>query len=113
MTAIIDENEINGLISDIGREDFIILLNAFLSECSSKLNSLKDNLDKTEHDQLELDSHTLKSLSRTFGAVALGDACSKLENAAKNQEHMNYQSLFGSIKTNADLATNILRKEYY
>lgn len=112
MTLPIDEKEIEGLIGDIGMEDFKILLAAFLSECDSKLDSLARNSKVSDHELIELDSHTLKSLSRTFGAVELGEACAKLENAAKNKDPKYYLPLFKDIKRTSLSATQALRDKY-
>ena len=110
--AMIDENEINRLIADIGLDDFKMLLDAFLKECSSKIDSLRRNLDTTNHDLLELDSHTLKSLARTFGAIELGDACAKLEQAAKNHKKANYHEYFEAIQTSGNSAVEAFQKKY-
>lgn len=110
--AMIDENEIERLITDIGPDDFKMLLGAFLNEYSSKLESLTHNLNIANHELLELDSHTLKSLARTFGAVELGDACAKLELAAKQREQANYHELFEAIQTSGNDAVDALQKKY-
>ena len=110
--VMIDENEIDRLIADIGLDDFKMLLNAFLKEYISKLESLSRNLNATNHELLELDSHTLKSLARTFGAVELGDACAKLEQAAKHQEQASYHDFFEAIQTSGTTAVKALEEKY-
>ena len=107
---MIDENEIDRLVADIGPDDFKMLLDEFFKEYSSKLDSLSRNLNTTNHELLELDSHTLKSLARTFGAVELGDACAKLEQAAKHQEQANYREFFEAIQVSGDSAVDALQK---
>lgn len=109
---MIDEEEIDRLIADVGLEDFKMLLDVFLNEYSSKLESLSHNLDTTNHERLELDSHTLKSLARTFGAVELGDSCAKLELAAEHQEQASYREFFETIQTSGNSATQALRDKY-
>ena len=110
--AMIDENEIDRLIVDIGTVDFKMLLDAFFTEYSSKIDSLNRNLNTTDHDLLELDSHTLKSLARTFGAIELGDACAKLEQAAKHRKKANYREFFEAIQTSGNSAVEALQKKY-
>lgn len=109
---MIDEDEIDRLIADVGLDDFMMLLDAFLQEYSSKIESLTHNLDAANHELLELDSHTLKSLARTFGAVELGDSCSKLELAAKHQEQASYREFFKTIQTCGNGAVQALQKKY-
>lgn len=110
--VMIDENEIDHLIADIGLDDFKMLLDAFFSEYIHKIDSLDRNSKSADHELLELDSHTLKSLARTFGAVELGDACAKLEQAAKHQEQANYQGFFEAIQTSGNSAVDALQKKY-
>ncbi len=112
MMAMIDENEIDRLVADIGLDDFKMLLDAFLKEYNSKIKSLKSNLNTTNHDLLELDSHTLKSLARTFGAIELGEACSQLEQAAKHREKANYHEFFEAIQTSGNRAVEALQKNH-
>mgnify|MGYP002629884277 CR=1 FL=1 len=112
MAQILDKKEIEQFINDIGIDDFKILLDAFFSECSDKLADLDRNSLEADHDLLELNSHTLKSLSRTFGALKLGEACAKLEHASKNKDHENYRLLIENIKRASHYALEALRKEY-
>lgn len=112
MTLAIDEKEIEHLIADIGMDDFKTLLEAFFSECGDKLNSLERNSSAADHQLLELDAHTLKSLSRTFGALKLGEACAKLERAAKDKDPEHYFQLFEDIKIASHEAIDALRQKY-
>ena len=113
MTSQINQNEIDTLINNVGVDDFNKLLNAFFSECNSKLVSMGSNAAKANHDLLELETHTLKSVSRTFGAIELGDACSALEQAACNQDSVYYLPLYENIKTASNSAIAELREKYH
>ena len=112
MAAGINDEEIKTLLGEVGAEDFNILLTAFLSECAAKLASLAHSAEAANHELLLIESHTLKSLSRTFGAVTLGEACSKLEQAAQSKDADNYMCLFEEVRT-ASLAALATLKEKY
>ena len=112
MATEINDDEIETLLSEVGAEDFKTLLTAFLSECAAKLASLAHGAEEANHELLLIESHTLKSLSRTFGAVALGEACAKLEQAAQNKDTDNYMPLFEEVRS-ASLGALVTLKEKY
>lgn len=112
MTSYINKIEVQELIDDIGLKDFTILLEAFLRECGDKLESLERGSTDNDHEQVEIDSHTLKSLSRTFGAMELGDHCASLECAARSRKSEEYLPLFKKIQTNCARAIKTLSSTY-
>lgn len=112
MRDIIDHKEVETLRSEVGNEDFTILLTSFYREADSRLKAIEIHVADSDHNGLELDSHTLKSLSRTFGAIKLGKGCEKLEKAAKNRQSEHYDNLLGQIKGETVESLRSLKKRY-
>ncbi|MBI2837313.1 MAG: response regulator [Acidobacteria bacterium] len=59
------------------------LLDSYFDDVSSLLDQARTALSGTDAELLRRAAHTIKSSSRYFGAMALGDSCEELENRVK------------------------------
>jgi len=85
--TFVSDHPIDTKIFDNLRElmgnDFIELLNVFLSSVPDQLASLKESANKSDSDGISRTAHSLKSSSGNLGALALCECCSDLESWAR------------------------------
>ena len=62
------------------------LIAAFLEECPTLFQNLRESVDQNDHDQIHMNAHTLKSSSHNLGAVRLAAMCQELENASEARD---------------------------
>ncbi|ABZ76083.1 multi-sensor hybrid histidine kinase [Shewanella halifaxensis HAW-EB4] len=90
--TIIDETVVNELSGMLGEDAMSRMIAVFVTETQERVSILHrlrqlylngDGLDLAE---IDLQAHTLKSSSGSFGAIALSSAAKKLELSAKSKE---------------------------
>lgn len=84
--AKIDDSAIERLLGVIGgdRDDLLELLDEFFVVAPDNLRKMEKAAASGDIHTLRIASHSLKSNSRDFGAVALADLCQGLEHACKS-----------------------------
>jgi HPt (histidine-containing phosphotransfer) domain-containing protein len=84
LSRAIDTNALDELRESVGgdQEFFAELVDDFLADAPTQLESLRQALSAGDEDQARRAAHTLKGLSRTFGAGELASLCQEVEAAA-------------------------------
>ena len=59
------------------------LLSKFIAKGDDEVAAIALAIDANQHDKVKLLAHTMKSASRSVGAMALGEACQKMEAAGR------------------------------
>lgn len=79
----VDRVTLQALHEDLGSEDAVTeeLIATFLEEAPVHVAAMRAALDAGDTHDLSRRAHTLKGAAATFGARALADACSSLEDA--------------------------------
>jgi len=84
---LIDRATLYRLTLDVGEENAIMLLGSLKAEILASQKKLEKYLALQEWALFENQAHALKSASRSFGAMQLGEACMVLEQAAKEARY--------------------------
>ena len=102
---MIDQTTYSQLQQDVGHELAAKLLSVYLSESKTLIETL---ITTSEPHTVEITAHSLKSSSRSYGALQLADICENIEHQVKCQglsEEVNALILVAkneSVKTFAD-----------
>ena len=83
---LLDQGTLQSLKCDVGEKTFGLLVASMRRELSNGDSDLRAACEASDWSALERQAHALKSASRTFGAERLGQACERLEAAARDQE---------------------------
>ena len=86
-----DDRVLVQLAHDVGEETVPILLASFQKEILTSRQTIRDCLDTGDFALMETTAHAFKSVSASFGALRLSEACLAIELAAK--ERANAQQL--------------------
>ncbi|BBN81652.1 histidine kinase [Pseudoalteromonas sp. A25] len=80
---MIDNKIFSQLCNDVGEELALQLLSVFVTESRKQINELNssENIELIQHL-----AHSLKSSSRSYGAILLAQTCELIEMATKHQE---------------------------
>lgn len=81
---ILDQKILDDLIVHIGEDSVVFLIGKMKDEIRSSEDQLQAFADAGDMRGLENTAHGLKSAARSFGAMQLGELCSKLETSAKS-----------------------------
>lgn len=84
--SVIDEKQLDILSELIGgdRSSLVELIETFLEEGRDMMVEMNDSLGSKDIDTLRRCSHSMKSSSQDFGAVALSELNATLESQCKN-----------------------------
>jgi len=80
---ILDPDPFERLKAEVGDETARVLMASFKAEVEDALEALFAHHAAANWKLLDVESHALKSTSRTFGALALGEAAEKVEKQAE------------------------------
>jgi HPt (histidine-containing phosphotransfer) domain-containing protein len=84
MASTVDAAALARLREDMGDEATVAeLVRSFLAEAPALLARMRRAARDGDAPSLRLAAHTLKSMSATFGAMALSEACKELEASAR------------------------------
>jgi len=84
--ALIDRAVINQRRSDVGAELIPEIINAYLAEIPSRVETIIRAVPPGDFSLLEKEAHTLKSSSASVGAMRLADIAKDLECAGREQD---------------------------
>jgi len=66
---------------------FASILRDFMGDVPQRLERLRNGLERGDSKAVELEAHTLKTSSRTMGAVEMSNICARIEEAAHSSPH--------------------------
>ncbi|MBD1582159.1 Hpt domain-containing protein [Pseudoalteromonas sp. S16_S37] len=80
---MLDKTIFSTLCNDVGKELALQLLGVYVTESRKQINELanSDNLDSIQHL-----AHSLKSSSRSYGALLLAQTCELIEMTTKHHD---------------------------
>jgi HPt (histidine-containing phosphotransfer) domain-containing protein len=81
----IDPQPLTNMFGD-SSELFKEILNDFIVPTWNIINEIKTGWEKHSAEEIEMSAHKLKSSAKSVGAIELGDICSILEIAGKEQD---------------------------
>ena len=88
----IDPQQLTNMFGD-NPELFKEILNEFIVPTWSIINEIKTGWENHSAEEIEMSTHKLKSSARSVGATELGDICSILEIAGKEQDWVSIDPL--------------------
>lgn len=88
----IDPQPLTNMFGD-NPELFKEILNEFIVPTWSIINEIKTGWENHSAEEIEMSTHKLKSSARSVGATELGDICSILEIAGKEQDWVSIDPL--------------------
>nr|WP_237732554.1 PAS domain S-box protein [Shewanella schlegeliana] len=116
--TIIDEAVLNELTAMLGEQAISRMMSVFLTEAQERLNILRlllleyQNGNGLDLAEIDLQAHTLKSSSGSFGAAALCVAAKKLELSAKAKEVARIPLLLDEVIATAELTVNLYQQRF-
>lgn len=88
----IDPQPLTNMFGD-DPEIFKEILNEFIVPTWNIINEIKAGWENHSAEEIEMSTHKLKSSARSVGAIELGDICSILETAGKEQDWVSIDPL--------------------
>lgn len=106
-SKLLDEDMIIQLLDTLGKEQFLSLLDGFLSKATEIIETMKTLVEEGNITSLGSRAHELKGLSGNFGMKYLSDVAAKIEKAAKlsnNDEAIDLSKKLHDIDTQTHAA---------
>lgn len=104
----IDAGVLKNLVELYGAEDTRQLIELFVKDSRKQVAEMKEALAKGRADAVGFAAHTLKSASATLGAMALAEACAKLEQTSKGGSIAKLAGLVEKVAEHVDAARSEL-----
>jgi HPt (histidine-containing phosphotransfer) domain-containing protein len=73
------------------------LLSKFIAKGDQEVAAIASAIDALDYEKIKMLAHTMKSASRSVGAMALGEACLKMENAGRENRLEDAQLILPSL----------------
>lgn len=109
--ALIDASAIARLKSDVGPESASLLVKSLKKEITKSCGDLANHISSNDLHMAETQAHALKSAARSFGAMQLGEACYKLEQAAHQARPQTaLQAIFSEMEGCVEETLEALKK---
>ena len=85
-SGLLDRTALDALQEMVGDDSafYVEMIDTYLADAPSLLAEMQAAAQSGDAATLRRSAHTLKSNSRTFGALALGDLCQQIEEFAAN-----------------------------
>lgn len=84
---MIDTATYTQLQQDVGDDLAKQLLQVYITESRQIVADLADLTDATKQSEIEINAHSLKSSSRSYGALAVGGLAEQIEQKAKASQY--------------------------
>jgi HPt (histidine-containing phosphotransfer) domain-containing protein len=83
---VLTRETLEGFLDDIGVEVFPTLVDTYLAETRTRVDTLEEHFDTGALDVVERHAHDIKSCAGTLGAEAVRDHAARLEHAARDSD---------------------------
>lgn len=97
---VLDTTVIEGL-RELGGEDdpglLLELVEMFLDDAPNRLKEMEQSMAEGDLETMRRAAHTLKSSAANMGSINLSEICSKMEDAARNEETSAYAEMVPSV----------------
>ncbi|WP_299810791.1 PAS domain S-box protein [uncultured Shewanella sp.] len=116
--TIIDEAVLNELTIMLSEEAMNRMITVFLTEAEERVNTLNflvaehSNGEQWDFTEIDLQAHTLKSSSGSFGAIALSIAAEKLELSAKAKDVNQAPLLLDEVIATGQLTIKLFKQRF-
>ncbi len=105
---IVDDRQLDQL-REFGASELTRLLELFISDAKERIAALQDAAARDDARGLSSVAHSLKGSSRSFGSMALGEACAELESVAASGDLVGAKGLVATVETEFTRAESALR----
>ncbi|MFD2204076.1 Hpt domain-containing protein [Kiloniella antarctica] len=106
-----DDCVIQALSDEVGADMIPFLVERFRCDLQMHLDGVVGAVNDTDGEQLERESHTLKSVSGTFGAVRLQQLMTEINECCRRDEVKKALELAGNVKTIGQLTMKAYLKD--
>ncbi|HXA43578.1 MAG TPA: response regulator [Candidatus Solibacter sp.] len=106
---IVDDGQLDQL-REFGITEFTGLLDLYLSDANLRIAALKDAAARDDADGLSSVAHSLKGSSRSFGSMALGEACAELESVAARGDLVGAKEMVPAVEVEFKRAESAIRE---
>jgi HPt (histidine-containing phosphotransfer) domain-containing protein len=93
---VLDLNVIEGL-RELGGEDdpglLLELVEMFLEDAPDRIREMEESMASGDLETMRRSAHTLKSSAANMGSINLSEICSKMEDAARQEETGSYAEM--------------------
>src|SRR5258708_38553023 len=94
---IVDDRQLDQL-REFGASELTRLLELFISDANERIAALQDAAARDDARGLSSVAHSLKGSSRSFGSMALGEACAELESVAASGDLVGAKRLVATVE---------------
>lgn len=105
---LVDKSILKNLIRDVGEEVFGTLMQIYIDDTKNTISKLNNIIESQNFEGFALETHTLKSVSATYGAADAAELATELNNRCKNKESMD--SMFDDGKKLVEVLENTLHE---
>ncbi|WP_440906406.1 Hpt domain-containing protein (plasmid) [Catenovulum sp. SX2] len=93
------EQIIQPLVEELGADVFAELIKVYLTECEQLIAQLNQQINQTKSiDEITRLAHSIKSSSKSYGAIAVAEISWQIEQDAKQNYQNNMQSLLHRLE---------------
>ncbi len=100
--AIIDKDQFIQNFQYFDKEVVLEIINIFIDEYPSRMETIKKNIDELDFDQLRFNAHSIKGVIANFVAPEPQELARLLEFKGKNKETEETEELYNSLKEKTD-----------
>ena len=96
-TSILDVKTLKRLHRDMGGS-IEVIMDLYTEALPNQIQSICDALEEKDSETLRITAHKLKSTSRSFGALALGELCADLESQSKDMAAIDLDQIIQALE---------------
>lgn len=93
------DNDILSTLRDVMGEDYGLLIETYIADSNSRLQSLAEGIAQRDCDFLRRTAHSFKGSSSNIGALRLAECCSVMENLALAGDPLPWPAQLVEIET--------------
>jgi CheY-like chemotaxis protein/HPt (histidine-containing phosphotransfer) domain-containing protein len=87
------------------------IIHTFLEDAPSRIRNMESAIDENNPEILEMEAHSLKTMSAYFGAAKMSELCKNLEYAGHTKLMERVSETFGSLKDTYEQVESALKLE--
>lgn len=85
------------------KEVVLEIINIFIDEYPDRMNSIKENIDQEDYDQLRFNAHSLKGVVANFIAPEVQVLARTMEMKGNNKDMQDINALYDELREKADV----------
>jgi HPt (histidine-containing phosphotransfer) domain-containing protein len=100
---IIEKDRFQENFQYFDKEVVLEIINIFIDEYPERMNSIKENIEQEDFDQLRFNAHSLKGVVANFIAPEVQALAKSMEMKGTNKDMQDINPLYDELKVKADV----------